>query len=155
MKQAYISILLLLALLTYSVPVNAAVSDNTLPPSQIIQFEDGSYISVSIYEDAATRATQTKSASKVSRFYDSSNTLRWCVTLHGTFAYTGTFSTCASASCDVAAYGDGWTYTSKSAYPNANHAFANATMVRKVLGVTADTKEVALILTCSVDGSIY
>lgn len=121
--------------------------------SDIITFEDGSYILISVAEQGI-RATSSKSGTKTYTYYDSTGVMKWKAVLSGTFAYNGYSATCALSSCDVTIYDSDWYVVSKSAGKTGSSATGKVTMGYKVLGSTVDTYAVNLVLTCDVNGNL-
>lgn len=154
MNRKHIAIVLLIAMLVLILPVNAATPEADIVQSRTITFEDGSYAELVVNEGPATRAGQTKSGSKAYYYYTSDDVLVWTVTVYGTFRYDGTYTSCTYATCESATYGDGWSCSSKEAHTSGNNAVCNATMVRKVLGITVDTRNINLTLTCDKNGNL-
>ncbi len=104
--------------------------------------------------EVSSRASQTKSGSKVKNYYGSDGSLEWKVTLNGTFTYTGSSSTCTSASCNVSVSYSAWSASGKTAYRSGNTAYGSVTMNRKLLGATVDSVPVSLTLKCDANGNL-
>lgn len=149
MKRSVISLLLVFALLSAVAPTRCFAAET----DSIITFDDGSYITVELMEFSA-RATNTKSGQRVFNYYNSSNTLEWKAVLTASFTYTGSSSTCTSASCSVTIYNSNWYQVSKSTSRSGNTATTQLTMGHKVLGVTISKPSYTLTLSCDANGNL-
>lgn len=78
-----LSFLLILTLIVVALPTDARALDNS-PDSNIITFEDGSYIRITV-EEVFVRATNTKNGYKTYSYYDASNNLDWQAKLSAIF----------------------------------------------------------------------
>lgn len=143
---------LLVLLLAFAFPVSAMAAPTQAAP-EVIYFEDGSYITVSLSE-AQTRASGTKSGNKTYRYYDSNDVELWRAVLTGTFTYTGSSATCTASSCNVTISNSAWYVVSKTATKSGNKALADLTMGKKVLGITISKKSVSMQLACSANGTL-
>ena len=143
---------LLVLVLAFVFPINAMAA--SVPSAQeVIYFEDGSYITVTLSETQA-RASGTKSGSKTYRSYTSDGTEEWRAVLSGTFTYTGSSATCTASSCNVTISNTAWYVVSKTATKSGNTAKASITMGRKLLGITIEKKSAELSLSCSANGTL-
>lgn len=118
-----------------------------------IYFEDGSYVTVETYV-TDTRATSTKTASRVYTYYANNGNIDWSATLNGTFTYTGTSSTCTAASCTVSISNSSWYEVGKNVSKIGASAIADVTMGYKILGITIDRKTVNMSLSCDANGNL-
>lgn len=134
-------------------PCNVRAAVNTTENDEIIQFEDGSYITTEI-SISETRATSTKTASKTYVYKNSSGTEQWRAVLSGTYSYTGTTSNCTSSSCNVTITNTNWYVVSKTVGKSGSSAVAELTMGRKLLGITVDNKTISMKLTCDANGNL-
>lgn len=150
MKIRIFSIVLIAVLLVGMFPVNVSAAQTH---ESIITFDDGSYLQITI-EDISTRATNTRTANKYLTYYNSSDEVEWEAKLTASFTYTGTTSSCTSASCSVTVNDSAWYVVSKSASYSGNTATANLTMGKKFLGITIDKPEYTITLTCDKDGNL-
>lgn len=118
---------------------------------QIIQYEDGSYLVISIETSYARVAGVTKT--KYATYHGKDGTSEWKMELTGTFTYNGTTAICTASSCSVSIYDTDWYVISKTASKSKNVAYATAVLGRKVLGVKVDEKTYNLTLTCDANGN--
>ena len=118
---------------------------------QIIQYEDGSYLVISIETSYARVAGVTKT--KYATYHGKDGTSEWKMELTGTFTYNGTTAICTASSCSVSIYDTDWSVISKTASQSKNAAYATAVLGRKVLGVKVDEKTCSLPLTCDANGN--
>lgn len=140
----------LIALTIFTTPVSA-YSENAL--SSIEYYSDGSYCIIEVLEDYS-RAAGTKNGTKNYSYYSSDNELLWVVSLTGSFTYTGTTSTCTASNVSVTIYNSSWYAASRESSKSGNVASGTATVSRKVLGITVETKIVNLTLTCDANGNL-
>lgn len=121
--------------------------------SEIIRFEDGSYAIVGIVTNE-TRASGSISANKPYTYYSSNGVAQWKAVLSGSFTYTGSSATCTKSSCSVTVYNSEWYTISKSAGKSGNTATGSFSIGRKLMGVTVETKDITLTLSCDKNGSL-
>lgn len=117
----------------------------------ITKLEDGSYYITVIEETTSPRST-TKSGTKTSRYYSSSDELLWSVTVKGTFSYTGSSAKCTASSVSTTCPNDNWKITSKSSSKSGAKASATATAKRYASSVPVQTVTKTVTLTCSPTG---
>lgn len=144
-----ISMCLVISLFLILFPISASALEVS---EQTIYLDDGNYIIVTI-ESYDLRASGTKTGSKTYTGYYGGSAA-WKVILSGTFTYTGSSATCTDSGCSTSVYNSEWYTVSKSAGKSSNAATANASMGRKVLGVTVETVPVNLKLTCDANGNL-
>ena len=120
---------------------------------EIIQFEDGSYAIVEVTTTGA-RAAKSVNGSKQYTYCDSDGVAQWKAVLNGSFTYTGSTATCTSSSCSITIYISDWYTISKNASKSGNTANGSFSIGRKVLGVTVETKDVTLKLSCDKNGNL-
>ena len=146
-----IAILVVLVLAMF--PVSVFAAEAAPQEANIIYLEDGCYITVEIIS-MDTRATNTKTGSKIYRYKDSDGVELWNVTLQGTFSYTGSSATCTASSVSVSIINDHWHTVSKSASKSGASATGEVTMGKKLLGITINKETVSMRLTCSGSGTL-
>lgn len=144
------SYLLLFVLMISLIPLNAFAAEKN---EEVIYFEDGSYMTISIQE-FGTRASGSKSGTKVANYYGDDGSLAWKATLNGSFTYTGSSATCTSSSISVSISNSAWYTISKSASKNGASATGSVTMGKKLLGATISQVTKNLSLTCDEDGNL-
>ena len=141
-------VLLVALLLPYAIFSASATTEH-----DVIQFEDGSYITIEI-TGMDTRSASTKTAKKTYRYHNNDGVEEWKAVLNGTFSYNGTSSTCTASSCTVSITNTAWYVISKTATKSSNMAYANLTMGKKVLGIVTDRKSISMKLTCDKNGNL-
>ena len=99
----------------------------------------------------STYATNTKTASKTEKYKNSNGTVMWSVTVKGTFTYTGSSSTCKSASVSTTCPSSSWNVSNPSASKSGNKAIASATGKNRGSGLSVTRK---VTLTCSANGTL-
>lgn len=153
MRHRFFSLLLACVLIFSVIPNAAFAAENIASTESIITLEDGSYLEVIIIS-TDMRASEVKSGSKVLNHRSSEGELNWQAVLSASFTYTGTTSTCTSASCSVTIYDDTWYQVSKSTSHSGNTATTQLTMGQKVLGVTISKPSYTLTLSCDANGNL-
>ena len=147
-------------LFAFVFPVSAAEKDSGVPSLSYIEevFEDGSYFQVTIMEtssDAVSRATNTKTGSKVYNYVDSNHKSLWTITVKGSFTYNGSTSKCTNSSVSVKSYVSNWTVSGAKAWKSGSTAYASAQgKMKNVLGQTTRTVNKQVSLTCSPSGKL-
>lgn len=140
--------ILVMSMLPYGV-FAASESKNT----EIIWYDDGSYMEISVKE-SVTRVANTVSGSKTYTYYGANGGVEWKAVLSATFAYSGSWYTCTTASCNVTISESQWYVISNSTTRSSNNAITNLTMGRKLLGVTIDKPQYTIKLTCDSNGNL-
>lgn len=126
-------------------------------------YNDGSYSITTISDDipaisdnlftlAITLSKTTKTKSKTTTFYNSSNKAMWYVKVTGTFSYGNGSATCTDATVSAASYNDAWRISNKSSSKSGNRAIGTATAKRYQNLSVAETKTKTVTLTCSSTG---
>lgn len=151
LSRRFLPTVLLLAFLLSMIPFRAEASQTVA--TEIEYLSDGGYIETVISE-SVSRASGTKTGTKVKRYVDSDGNEQWIIRLQGTFSYNGTSATCTNSACDVTVYADNWSVVTKSASKSGATASASATMARKVLGITVSKQSYELTLTCDKNGNL-
>lgn len=153
MKKKVLSALLACILLICAIPIQAYASEEGTENDSIIYFEDGSSITVSLVESSA-RASGTKTGRKTYTYKDANGVEQWVAVLTASFTYTGTSSTCTSASCTVTISDSAWYEVSKTTTRSGNTATTELVMGEKFLGITFTKLSYTLTLTCDANGNL-
>ena len=146
--RRFICSVLLAVLIIGILPVSALADD-----ADIIYLSDGSYMVARLYEHG-TRAAGTVSGGKEYTHYDSDGSANWKAVLSGTFAYTGSSSSCTASNMNVTIYDSSWYTVSKSASKSGNTATGSVIMGDTANGVTVKRVPVSLTLTCDANGNL-
>lgn len=121
-------------------------------------FEDGSYITVIVTEASGskTRATTyTQLGSKAYIGYNKDKEEMWRFTIHGTFSVNeGVSATCTAVYYTINITNDAWENKSASVSRSDNQAIGDATFIRKLLGITVETRDCHVVLTCDEYGNL-
>lgn len=147
MKRLMCGVLLTILLIGV-LPVSATADE-----VDMIYLFDDSYIVVRVYEHGA-RAAGTVSGGKEYTHYDSNGVSNWKVVLSGSFAYTGSSSSCTASNMNVTIYDSSWYTVSKSASKSGNTATGSAIMGDTASGVTVKRVPINLTLTCDANGNL-
>ena len=120
-------------------------------PAEYEYFDDGSYIVTTITESSFVfaRASRSKTGSKTAKYYSSSGSALWSVTVTGTFSYTGASAKCTSSSVSANSYSSSWKINSKSASKSGASATATATAK---YNDSSTYKSLSVTLTCKANG---
>ncbi len=121
----------------------ASISPETVAVRTYVN-PDGSYVVEEIVEYASNMRASTKTGTKTSTYYTSSNVRVFSVKVTGTFAYTGTSATAESAN---ATFDTNASYVTKSAYTSGRTAYASGTVKYCGLNYVQD-----VALSCSDSG---
>ena len=76
--------------------------------------------------DSIMFLSNTKTAKKTTKFYNSNGSVVWFVSVSATFSYSNTGSTCVNASVTAGSYDAFWKIISKSSNKRGNIGIANA-----------------------------
>lgn len=127
------------------------ISDESL----LVQYDDGSYITVTIGRSGNPNSRDSVSNYKTITYNDSSGEVEWVYTLYATFAYVyGTSSTCTKVSYDYTIYRDSWEFSNGSASRSGDTAYGYGTFKNKILGITTKTINIDTYLTCDIYGNL-
>lgn len=152
MKRRFFTLLLAIIMFTSAFYVEGFATTVDSAP-QIEYLADGGYI-ITTTQETETRATNSKTGTRVKSRYTSNDVLEWQIILRGVFTYTGTTSTCTASSIAVNIYDSNYVKKSSSSSKSGNTAKGSATISKKVLGVTVSTNTYNLTLSCDKDGNL-
>ncbi len=135
--------------------VSAETAESAVASNQQIEYlEDGGYIIVTVEEDASPRATTSKTGKKTFDCYNDDDEKIWTAVVTGTFTYTGSSATCTSSSTSYTIHNTSWHHYSSSASKSSNKAIGDFVFKKRVLGITIQTLQKTVTLTCSATGSL-
>jgi hypothetical protein len=170
MKKIIAIVVIVMAMIATSIPSFAdtpGVSDEQgtymTVMSETTYMDDGSYYVTTVNEsmtnivpgDMLQATASTKTGSKKTTYYNSSDDILWYVQVTGAFTYNGTTSSCTSSTVSAVSQDSAWAISSKSASKSGNQATGNATAKRyNGLGLVAQTVSKTVILTCSKTGAL-
>ena len=128
----------------------AAAAEISVPSTDVIYFEDGSYLTTTLIIDnlSVARTTYGISGHKNVHYSNASGDILWTLTVYGTFTYNGTTATATSASYSHEVYSSAWSFKSGSAYCSDNQAIAEG----KFNGGFLLNRSATVTLTCSPTG---
>ena len=152
MKQITAIFLALFCIFFITLPAFASESDS-INDSHIIQYSDGSSLEI-VTTETATRASGSKTGNRAYIYRDNNGETKWQAVLTANFTYTGSSSTCTSASCSVTIYDTSWYQAYKSTSHSGNTATAQLTMGHKILGVTVSKPSYTITLSCDANGNL-
>lgn len=117
-------------------------------------YDDGSYSLTTIQYDYSYENPNrfAKKGTKTTSYYSSNDILLWKVVLTGYYTYDGTTASCTDASCSVTIYENSWSKKNSVSSYSGNTAYCTAVIVRKILGITVDTRTINMSLTCDPNG---
>ena len=151
MKKLLLSLFLLSTLCFINIQPSKALTNQTVI-TQI--FEDGSYIEETIEESSfITRSTITKT--KTSTYKGASGTVRWSVSVKGTFNYNGSTATCTRSEVSTKIYDSRWKLSDAKASKSGNKAIASVKATEYTSdGAMSRTINKTVTLTCSPKGAL-
>ncbi len=171
MKKIIASILLTIATLFASiVPLYAADVEEFSQPkcvqtktdgSTTIYYEDGSILFISPVKnirngvDLSRSSVETTSGSREAYFTDGSGNLEWEYTLSASFSFIrGKSAYCSNASYSNSTYDSSWTFSDGSATESGSTAYGKGKYVKHILGMTVNTYNIDLSISCDVYGNL-
>ena len=154
MKKRFILIILSCVLFLTSIPCSVHALYYSTENESIIHYEDGSYLTITVYENNTARTSNTKSGSKSYIYSDANGTEMWRCVLNATFTYDGTTSKATLASAQFTSSDSNWYEDTLYTYRSGNTAYGKLTVGKKLLGVTVGTYNYTLTLTCDKDGNL-
>ena len=165
MKKAFMSVLLIIAMLCASIlPIYASDSGSETilneDGSSITYYDDGSYLvisSVSVTESStvARASAQNKIGTREAKFVDSDGNVEWKYTLAASFTYTyGSSVSCIWASYDNNIYDDAWTFSNGSSSRSGNIGYGKGHYTKKVLFITVKNYDIDLSISCDKYGNL-
>lgn len=143
---------LLSALFLFSM-TGAVSAEEPSTTTEIIYFDDGSYLIVETVQSMSRTANTTSGFKRIVHVTESGTT-EWRAILTGTFTYDGTTATCTESSVTTYVYASNWYEISKSATKSGDTANGSVTMGHTVLGITVARKTYSMTLTCSPNGTL-
>lgn len=118
--------------------------------------ENGDYIETVISESPiVSYASNSKSGSKTSTYYNSDDVALWYVKVTGSFTYTGSSVRCTGASVSADSYSSYWGISNRSSSYSGNIATAKATGTHYFGNAVVERVNETVNLSCSVNGSLY
>ena len=151
MKRAIFSLFLFFLLLSFS-PLSASAAPN-IDSCSIEKLSDGSYFETIITSDSSAPTEYSRSNSitktKTTYYKSSDGTIKWTLSVKGTFSYNEKSSSCISCSHSTTHAKD-WSIKSSSSKRNGNSATATATASNYSSSITR-----SVTLTCSANGKEY
>ena len=135
-------------------PLSVSAVEITEETDNVIKFDDGSYITITIQE-SASRASYVKTGSKTYTYYGANGNLQWEAVLSCSFLYDGTTSSCTGGICQVTVFDDDWYEYSNSTSRSGATATTELTMgLRGILGITVKKYSCTITLTCDKNGNL-
>ena len=116
---------------------------------QILPFEDGSYIVVTLWADNRTRAT-TPASTKTYTYYNSEDERQWSYTLRAVFTYDGISAVERCVEARAAIYNREWRLTESDPHCQGAYAIADATFESPSDG----SRSITMRLYCDGHGNI-
>lgn len=153
MKKKVLSALLVCFLLVSVIPTQAYGSQGETENDGIIYLEDGSSITISL-DESSSRSSGTKTGRKTYTYKDANGVELWKAVLTASFTYTGSTSTCTTASCTVTISDSNWYEKSNTTSRSGDTATTELTMGKKFLGIPFTTFSYTLTLTCDANGNL-
>lgn len=128
--------------------------------TQVQHLDDGSYIETTITETPSLfnggvsllAATTTKTKTKTSKFYNSSDALIWQFSVKGTFTYGNGSSKCTASSVSGTSYNKYIVLSDRKAWKSGNTAYASIVSSNINPLIPVYKKTYSLSLSCSAKG---
>ena len=150
--KKFLTFVLLIITINYSTigfVANATTETEKIISTSIEVLENGDYIETTLsITTSNTRATNTTSGVKSSKYKDSNGNTLWYIRLRGNFSYNGTTAVCTSKSHSAKSLHSDWTIKSASSSKSGNTASATATATMNSTDHTRSVK-----ITCYPDGT--
>jgi len=142
------------ALILFCAPLLVSAAEITEKTDNVIKFDDGSYITITIQE-SVSRASYVKTGSKTYTYRDYDGNLQWEAVLSCSFLYDGTTSSCTGGICQVTVYDDDWYEYSNSTSRSGATATTELTMgLKGIFGITVQKYNCTITLTCDKNGNL-
>ena len=144
-------------LLMACVTINSSAIAMTEKETNIEYFADGSYLITTVtQEPVLTRAaSNTVKGNKNHTYYNSNGGVDWVFTVTGTFSVvSGVSATCTAVSHSTDIRASKWKLASASSWKSGNQALGKVTMKQTMLGLTIQTIERTVTLTCDNYGNL-
>ncbi|MBE6762909.1 MAG: hypothetical protein E7553_00935 [Ruminococcaceae bacterium] len=155
MKRLWSFVFALVLMVCMITSISAQEADSFRIVSETIEtFEDGFSIVTTISEENLTaenaaRAGYNKTGSKTVTGKDQTGAVCWTFTVTGTFVVNeGVVSACITARYSHTISNSAWSLQSGNAAKTGNQAVASGTFIKKALGVTVQTVDTSVTLTC-------
>jgi hypothetical protein len=139
---------------------NEVNGQEKVSPTKVISVEvedlgDGYTVETIIEEEVnlLTRATSSKSAKKTVNYKNGATTM-WAVSVHGTFTYNGSTSTCTASSVTAQSFNANWKIASKQSSKSGSTAIANAVGKRYNSGAEVQSVSREVRLSCNKNGGL-
>lgn len=140
--------------------VSAETSNNvggTIVSETTEYFEDGTSFSIIVCDETEVTpyaSAYTKTGSKYYILRNKNGSELWRFTVHGTFTVNpGVSASCTKSSHSISITENAWQNKSASTSRSANKAIGDATFIKKLLGITVETKSCQVVLTCDNNGN--
>lgn len=147
------------ALTMAACPISAETAEptGTIVSETTEYFADGSSVTTTIRleSESNARSLKTLSGSKTDTAKDSSGNVLYKFTVKGTYAiYSNGTVDCTSATRSHTIVASGWSCKTSEAHTSGASAVATGTFVKKVLGITTQSKDTTVTLTCDKNGNL-
>lgn len=152
MKKLYKLCIMAFFVVVFGTTVQAAYTDSMETEVVKVYLENGDYLET-VIEESMSRSS-SKTGTKTTTYKNASGEAMWYVSVTGTFTYTGSSSTCTSASVAAGTYSEYWKITSKSSSYSGSTATGSATAKKYLFGVATNTITENVRLTCSSTGTL-
>ena len=145
MKKVFSLVTAVMLIFCLALPAFASEQEE----KQILPFEDGSYIVVTLRADNRTRAT-TPASTKTYTYYNSEDERQWSYTLRAVFTYNGINAEAVSAEASYTIYNREWSLTESDPHCQGAYAIADATFESSSDG----SRSITVRLYCDGHGNI-
>lgn len=165
MKRLFLFILVAILLGTNIHAQVFAYSEESNIKESAYNFDDGSYLIVTVEEINPNQSffatSSTKTLSKTTTYYNSSDVAQCSLTVIASFSITsGKSVTCTGVRYETASYDDNWSVENVStSYNNSSNSQSSGTasgnFIKRVLGIKINTVDVSVSVTCDCNGNYW
>lgn len=120
-------------------------------------FDNGNYMTIVVAEEPQMMRGTVKETTGLKSvvLHDKSGNELWRFTVHGTFTVnSGVSAICTAASYSISITESAWQNESASADSSGDQAIGDATFIRKLLGITVESRSCHVVLTCDSNGNL-
>ncbi len=149
MKKRLLFVFIVLVFVIATIPAYAIGFEEDDPDDEIITFDDGSYAIIETHIEDISSKSNTKTASKSYKFYNTSDVLQWKFKVTGTFTYDGNSATATAVSTSHTIYVNAWTFDHATKSKSGNTVTGTGYFVN-----SGNTKSGTVTIKCSKTGVI-
>lgn len=160
MKKQICILLMIISLLTISIPLSASAQTYDAPQISVEYLDNGYYYETIISSQEndinITPSSTTKyiTKTKTTNLKNAAGVTQWSVSIKATFSYNGSSSKCTSCTPSAKAYGSTWSIKSVTSNKSGNTATATAKATQTGASGLSQTYTKSVTIKCSATGVI-